>query len=97
MPTQRKMSIDSTREYLGVKQRQYVEAPRKERTIILNELVAVTGLNWKYLIQLLGGDLKRKPRQRQRGRTYGPDMEAALLVIAETLDYICDSTEKPAL
>ena len=91
------MSIDSTREYLGVKQRQYAEASRKERTKILNELVAVTGLNRKYLIQLLGGDLKRKSRQRQRGRTYGPDVEAALLVVAETLDYICGKRLQPAL
>jgi hypothetical protein len=91
------MSIDSTREYLSVKQRQYATASRKERTHILDEIVAVTGLDRKYLIQLLGGDLRRKPRQRQRGRTYGPDVEAALLVVAETLDYICGKRLQPEL
>ena len=91
------MSIDSTREYLSVKQAQYAKASRGQRTEILNELVSVTGLNRKYLIQLLGGDLKRRPRQRQRGRRYGPDVEAPLLVVAESLDYICGKRLQPAL
>jgi hypothetical protein len=91
------MSIDGTREYLGVKQRQYAEASRKERTLILDELVQVTGLNRKYIIQLLAGDLRRKPRQRQRGRTYGPEVEAALLVVAESMDYICGKRLQPVL
>lgn len=91
------MSIDSTREYLTVKQSQYAVASRKERTHILDEIVTVTGLDRKYLIQLLGGDLRRKARQRQRGRTYGPDVEAALLVVAETLDYICGKRLQPEL
>ena len=41
---------------------------RKEQSRILNELDEVTGL-------------KRKPRKRQRGRTYGPDVEAGLLIV----------------
>ena len=91
------MTIDGRREYLGVKQRRYARASRKERSHILNELVEVTGLNRKYLIQLLAGDLRRKPRKRQRGRTYGPDVEAALLVVAESLDYICGKRLQPEL
>jgi hypothetical protein len=34
-------------------------------------------------------DLRRKPRTRERGRTYGLDVQYALRVIAESLDYIC--------
>ena len=88
MSTQGKMSIDSIGERLGIKQSHQAKASRKERNIMLNEIVSITGLNRKYVTQLLAGDLKRKPRQRQRGRTYGPDVEAALLVVAESLDFI---------
>ena len=91
------MSTNSTREYLRIKQSQYIKASRKERNFMLDEIVSVTGLNRKYVIQLLGSDLKRQPRQRQRGRTYGPDVEAALLVVAESLDFICGQRLQPAL
>jgi hypothetical protein len=50
---------------------------------------AVTELHRKSLIRLLNGSLERKPRRRQRGRTYGPQVDDALRVIAESLDYIC--------
>jgi hypothetical protein len=91
------MSINSTREYLSVKQEQYAAASRSQRTRILDELVEVTGLNRKYVIHLLAGDLRRQPRRRQRGRTYGPDVEAVLLVVAESLDFICGKRLQPGL
>jgi hypothetical protein len=64
---------------------------------MLNELVKVTGLNRKYVIQLLGGDLGCQPRRRQRGRTYGKDVEAAVLLIAESQDFICGKRLQPVL
>ena len=87
MPTLRKMSISSRREYLKVQQERYREASRRERSQLLDEMVSVTCLNRKYIIQLMGTDLARKPRQRERGRLYGEDVEAATLVVAETLDF----------
>jgi len=64
---------------------------------MLDEMVRVTGLNRKYTIQLMSADLKRKRRQRQRGRTYGDEEETAVLFIAESLDFICGKRLKPAL
>jgi hypothetical protein len=43
------------------------------------------------------GNLTRKPRGRQRGRVYGPDVDDALRVIAESTDYICAERVTPNL
>ncbi len=50
---------------------------------------AATGYHRKYLIQKMGATLKRQPRQRERGKTYGPDVDAALRLIWKAHDYIC--------
>ena len=39
----------------------------------------------------------RKTRYRQRGRQYGPEVDDAIRVIAESLDYICAERLKPVL
>jgi hypothetical protein len=57
----------------------------------------VTELHRKHLITLLKGDLKRKRRQKQRGSSYGVDVEDALRVIHESLDYICPERVAPNL
>jgi hypothetical protein len=51
----------------------------------------------KYLIQLLQGDLRRKPRRKQRSRSYGPQVDDALRVIHESFDYICAEHLTPNL
>jgi hypothetical protein len=95
--TEPHMSITERRKYLMIQQKRYEKASRQERGHLLDEMRAVTGLNRKYLIQLLGTDLGRHPRQRQRHRSYGQEVEAALLVVAESLDFICGRRLKPAL
>jgi hypothetical protein len=57
----------------------------------------VTGHHRKYLIELMASDLRRKPRRKQRGRTYGPEVDDALRVISESLDHICAERLKPNL
>jgi len=57
----------------------------------------VTGLHRKSLIRLMAGNLTRKPRRRQRGRVYGPDVDDAVRVIAESTDYICAERLTPNL
>jgi len=91
------MSLSSRREYLGIKQADYRKASRRERSDMLDEMAQVTGLNRKYIIQLMKTDLARKPRQRQRGRTYGDEVEEAVLYVADCLDFICGKRLKPAL
>jgi hypothetical protein len=43
------------------------------------------------------GSLTRQPRHRQRTRTYGPEVDDALRVIAESTDYICAERLTPNL
>ena len=50
----------------------------------------------KYL-RLMKWPLIRKQRRKQRGRTYGPQVDDALRVIAESLDYVCAERLTPNL
>lgn len=42
-------------------------------------------------------DRSRKPRRKQRGRKYGSNVDDAIRVIADSLDYICAERLKPVL
>jgi hypothetical protein len=97
MPIDDKMSIDERRKYLYKMQKRYRPSGRKERGRLLDEMEVVTGLHRKSIIRLMNGNLKRKPRKRQRGRTYGPEVDDALRVIAESMDYICAERLTPNL
>jgi hypothetical protein len=91
------MTIDERRKYLRIKKKQYVKAGRKEKGRLLDEMVQVTGYHRKYVIQLMGGSLQRVRRRNERGRTYGADVDHALWVIYEALDYICAERLQPSL
>ncbi len=91
------MTIDERRKYLKIMQRRYKKATRRERAVLLDEMEQVTGLERKTLIRLMRGGLERRPRQRQRGRTYGAEVDDALRVIAESYDYICAERLQPNL
>ena len=97
MSTEDKMNIDERRKYLRRMKRRYVQADRKERGRLLDEMEAVTELHRKSLIRLMNGSLERQPRQRQRGRIYGPEVEYALAIIAESWDYLCAERLTPNL
>jgi len=53
--------------------KRYQKANRQEQRRLLDEREACTGLRRKSLIRLMGTDLQRRPRSRERGPTYGPD------------------------
>jgi len=91
------MTIDERRKYLRKMQERYRQAGRKERGHLLDEMEAVTELHRKNLIRLMSGKLARQPRRRQRGRTYGPEVDDALRIIAESTDYICAERLTPNL
>ena len=97
MPTPPEMNINERRKYLKRQQPWYQKANRKERSHLLGDMMAMTGLNRKYLIQLMNSNLERKPRQRQRGATYGPEVKAVLSMLAESLDFVCGKRLKPVL
>jgi len=97
MSIEDKMSVDERRKYLFKMQGRYKQANRKEKGRLLDEMEAVTGMDRKYLIRLLTGNLHRKPRTKQRGRVYGPRVDDALRVIDESFDYICAERLTPNL
>jgi hypothetical protein len=97
MPTDDKMTIDEERKYLRKMQKRYWESDREQRGQLLGEMEAVTGKHRKSLIRLMNGDLERKKRRKQRGKTYGADVGEALRVIDESLDYICPERLTPVL
>ena len=92
-----RMTIDERRKYLRMMQKRYFQADRKERGRLLDEMEAVTELHRKSLIRLIRSNLERRPRRRQRGRTYGSEVDDALRVIAESTDYICAERLTPNL
>ena len=97
MSIEDRMTIDERRKYLRKMQERYLQADRIGRVHLLDEMETVTGLHRKSLVLLMKGNLTRKPRGRQRGRVYGPEVDDALRVIAESTDYICAERLTPNL
>jgi hypothetical protein len=97
MPSEEKMPINERFRYLRRAQKQYLRSGRRERTQLLDHMQHVTSLNRKTLIRHMNSKIERKPRERQRGKTYGPQVDDALRVISESLDYICPERLTPQL
>ena len=97
MPNKEKMTLNERRKYLRLIKKRYLKASNFERGRLLDEMEAITGLHRKSLIRLISGSLERKPRHKQRGRTYGPEVDDALRVISESLDHICAERLQPNL
>jgi hypothetical protein len=97
MTTEDGMTVDERYKYLRKMKTRYVKASRKERKLLLDEMEQVTGLHRKSLIRLLKSPLQRTPRTRQRGKTYGPEVDAAIGVISAALDYPCAERLTPNL
>lgn len=92
-----KMNTDERRKYLYLVRPRYRKSGRKEKGQLLDEMMAVTGLERKTLIHLMNGSLERKPRSKERGKTYKAPFDAALRVIYESFDYICAERLTPNL
>ena len=97
MPNEEKLTINERRKYLRLVKKRYLKANRLKRGGLLDEMETVTGSHRKSLIRLMNGSLERKPRRKQQGRTYGPEVDDALRVIAESLDYLCAERLTPNL
>lgn len=97
MSTEEEMTINERRKYLRKMQTRYRASGHQARGQLLDEMELVTGLHRKSLIRLMNGSLDRQERKQQRGKTYGADVDAALRVIDESLDYICAERLTPAL
>jgi hypothetical protein len=97
MSTNDEMTINERWKCLRLMQPRYVRASRKERSMLLDEMQAITKKDRKTLIRRMKSDLVRKPRKKQRGKTYGADVDDALRVIYESLDYVCAERLTPNL
>ena len=84
MATEDRMNIHERYRYLRLMQPEYQAAGRAEQSALLDTMEIATGLDRKTLIRRLQSNLKRKPRQRERSKTYGVAMDRALQVIAES-------------
>lgn len=92
------MTLGERRKYLARMVPRYMAADRAERGRLLDEMEQVTELHRKSLVRVLRpGGLHRRPRTRQRGRVYGAEVDDALRVIWESLDFICAERLTPAL
>ena len=92
------MSIDERYSLLRIMQGKYAEAKRKERSQLLDDLEYATGLKRKTLIRHMKRKvIERKPRRKQRGRTYDHHVDDALRLIWGSLDYICAERLTPQL
>lgn len=98
MSYQDHMTIDERRKYLHKMRIRYWQVQNKgERSRLLNEMEAVLGLHRQSLLRLIHGGLARKPRRKQRGKTYGAEVEDAVRRIAHSLDYPCAERLQPNL
>jgi hypothetical protein len=97
MATIEAMSIDERYQYLKRMQSRYRQADRQTKKELLDEMEAYTGVHRKSLIRRLKSNLTRKPRSRERERSYGPEVDEAMLTIWEALDYVCPRRLQPSL
>jgi hypothetical protein len=83
MPDDERMSIDERRKYLRLVAPRYAKAGRAERSGLLTEIVAVTGLHRKSVLRLLHGlTLDRAPRRpRSRRSRYGAAVQDVVRVV----------------
>lgn len=93
-----KMTADERFKYLRRMQERYYKANRQGKGRLLDELYAVTGLHRKHLIACMNSpSLQRHKRNRERNRTYGPDVEQVVALVAHALDWIGADRLQPGL
>ena len=97
MATTEKMTIDEVYKYLRQMRCRYEQANRTQKGELLTEMEAVTGRHRKSLIRLLQGTPARRPRQRQRQRTYQNDFDQILKALYECYGHICAERLHPNL
>lgn len=91
------MTIDERRKDIHKMWGRYRDASRKEKRLLLDEMMLVTGMHRKSLIRIIKGRLSCQKRETQRGTIYGAAVADAVRVIARSLDYPCAERLKPNL
>lgn len=91
------MSQQSKRELVERIRHRYLQASRAEKTKILDEFVAVTGLHRKAAIRRLRRGYQRGREQRGRKRQYSGAVVAALVEVWRVCGCICGKRLQPFL
>ena len=92
------MSQGSKRELVETIRPRYLKAPRKEKSGIIDEFIAITGNHRKHAIRLLRtGYPARKKKRSGRQKKYQGEVVQALAQIWEICGRICSKRLKPFL
>lgn len=98
MATGKKMSVKDRRKFLRIQQERYLNASRSAKSAMLDAMEADTHLHRKHLIRLMNSDdIQPRKRNRERSRTYGPDVERAVHLVADALDWPGAERVQPVL
>ena len=81
------MNIDERRKHLQWMWERYHYASKGDKTMLLDEMEAVTGMHRKSIIRLMEGRRSRKKRERERGKAIGSEVEDAIRVVTHSLDH----------
>lgn len=80
------MTIDERRKYLAKVIPRYMEAGKQERSRLLTEMEAVTGMHRKSLLRLLHAESLERPRRAVgRSRQYSVATEEVIRVVWESV------------
>lgn len=92
------MSHRSRQELLEAVRARYAQAKRREKTVILDELVANSGYHRKYAITLLRHPREAPLRRKRRGkRRYTLQVQAALISVWRASNCICGKRLVPCM
>lgn len=93
----RRISMTTRRELLRAVRERYAGKGRAEKSLILDEFVAVTGYHRKHALRQLNQGKPKQGPERLGRRVYDEAVRAALIVVWETADRICGKRLKAVL
>jgi hypothetical protein len=91
----RRISMSTRNELVTALTERYARSSKSERSVILDEFVAVSGYHRKHAIRLLGARQKRAAPERRARRRYGNAVREALIAVWEASDRVCSKRLKP--
>src|SRR4030067_586737 len=93
-PREYYMTRGSIREYIEAIQIRYLKANKKEKGLILDEVIKVSGYHRKAAVRLLRRHLQPRGHRRGRKRHYGDETVTVLRMLWEASDHLCSTRLK---
>src|SRR5437763_13965793 len=94
------LTLSERRKYLKRVWPRYLQADRDQRSTLLTEMEQITAMHRKSIIRLMkGASLERNKDKRHTPRppTYGKEVRQVVMLVWESLDYICAERLAPQL